>query len=99
MVKPYDAKKSFWVPDGELYDYRSKFVTFFLQGEGGFVEGLLDSENAGKVFFDIISCKQVDLLSKQKRGRTNYKIKWKYILNFENSNTFILLNLSRCLKN
>ena len=32
MVKPYDAKKSFWVPDGELYDYRSKFVTFFARG-------------------------------------------------------------------
>ena len=31
--KPYDAKKSYWVPDGE----------------GGFVEGMLESENAGKV--------------------------------------------------
>jgi len=33
MAKPYDNKKSFWVPDGD----------------GGYVEGLLDSENAGKV--------------------------------------------------
>ena len=67
MVKPYDAKKSFWVPDGKLYDYRSKFVTFFLQGEGGFVEGLLDSENAGKVFFDIISSLVSKLTSSQNR--------------------------------
>ena len=33
MSKPYDAKKSFWVPDGE----------------GGFVEGTMESENNGKV--------------------------------------------------
>ena len=33
MTKPYDAKKSFWVPDGE----------------GGFVEGQLESENGAKV--------------------------------------------------
>jgi len=43
MVKPYDAKKSFWVPDGE----------------GGFVEGLLDSENAGKVTVNINHEKKV----------------------------------------
>ena len=75
MVKPYDAKKSFWVPDGELFDYHLENVfssqnkqdmsslpkivrfvarnfNYLLQGEGGFVEGLLDSENAGKVFID-----------------------------------------------
>jgi len=33
MSKPYDPKKSFWVPDGD----------------GGFVEGMLESENGGKV--------------------------------------------------
>ena len=33
MTKPYDAKKSFWVPDGE----------------GGFVEGQLETENGAKV--------------------------------------------------
>jgi len=33
MSKPYDAKKSIWVPDGE----------------GGYVEALLDSEADGKV--------------------------------------------------
>ena len=33
MTKAYDAKKSFWVPDGE----------------GGFVEALLESENGAKV--------------------------------------------------
>ena len=32
MAKPYDAKKSVWVPDGE----------------GGFMEAMLDSENGGK---------------------------------------------------
>jgi len=33
MAKPYDAKKSIWVPDGS----------------GGYVEALLDSESGGKV--------------------------------------------------
>ena len=33
MLKPYDPKKSYWVPDGE----------------GGFLEGSLESEAAGKV--------------------------------------------------
>jgi len=33
MTKPYDPKKSFWVPDGA----------------GGFLEGLVESENNGKV--------------------------------------------------
>lgn len=37
MTKPYDAKKSFWVPDGE----------------GGFVEGQLESENGAKVWLNI----------------------------------------------
>ena len=38
MTKPYDAKKSFWVPDGE----------------GGFVEGQLESENGAKVSLNIL---------------------------------------------
>jgi len=33
MAKPYDSKKSYWVPDGD----------------GGFLEGMLESENGGKV--------------------------------------------------
>ena len=33
MNKPYDPKRSFWVPDGE----------------GGFLEGTLEAENGGKV--------------------------------------------------
>ena len=32
MAKPYDAKKSVWVPDGD----------------GGFLEAMLDSESGGK---------------------------------------------------
>ena len=43
MTKAYDAKKSFWVPDGE----------------GGFVEGMLESENAGKVQVSIGHDKKV----------------------------------------
>ena len=36
-------------------------LIFVAQGEGGFVEGLLDSENAGKVFkYKYLSISQVD---------------------------------------
>ena len=43
MSKAYDAKKSFWVPDGD----------------GGFVEGLLETENGGKVQVSIGHDKKV----------------------------------------
>ena len=43
MAKAYDAKKSFWVPDGD----------------GGFVEGILESENGGKASVSIGHDKKV----------------------------------------
>ena len=43
MSKAYDAKKSYWVPDGD----------------GGFVEGLLESENGAKVQVSIGHDKKV----------------------------------------
>ena len=43
MSKAYDAKKSYWVPDGD----------------GGFVEGLLESENGGKAQVSIGHDKKV----------------------------------------
>ena len=43
MTKAYDAKKSYWVPDGD----------------GGFVEAMLESENGGKVQVSIGHDKKV----------------------------------------
>ena len=43
MSKAYDAKKSYWVPDGD----------------GGFVEGLLETENGAKVQVSIGHDKKV----------------------------------------
>ena len=62
MAKPYDAKKSVWVPDGD----------------GGFLEAMLDSESGGKttvmcghevtyklifnlIYYYIFSCKHFSL--------------------------------------
>ena len=43
MAKAYDAKKSYWVPDGT----------------GGFVEGILESETGGKASVSIGHDKKV----------------------------------------
>ena len=44
--KPYDAKKSCWVPDKE---------------SGGYLEGLIDSTDGDKVTVEILSTKNVSL--------------------------------------
>ena len=48
LSKPYDAKKSCWVPD---------------KGSGGYLEGLIESKTGDKVTVKILESQEVDLNS------------------------------------
>ncbi len=48
LTKPYDAKKSCWVPDKKT---------------GGYFEGLIDSTDGDKVTVTILETKDVSILS------------------------------------
>ena len=47
MTKPYDAKKSCWVPD---------------KGTGGFLEGLIQEKDGEKVTVEILETKDVIII-------------------------------------
>ena len=47
MTKPYDAKKSCWVPD---------------KGSGGFLEGLIQEKDGEKVTVEILETKDVIII-------------------------------------
>ena len=47
MTKPYDAKKSCWVPD---------------KATGGFAEGLIQSKDGDKVTVEILESKEVSTI-------------------------------------
>ena len=49
-LKPYDAKKSVWVPDGMKRFIKRSFESIVhCEGEGGFDEAMIDSVDGDKV--------------------------------------------------